>query len=36
MADELGDRVTADLLTARAADHDRTGWMIGAQLQQHK
>ncbi len=36
MADELGDRVTADLLTARAADHDKTAWMIGAQLQQHK
>lgn len=36
MADELGDRVTADLLTVRAADHDKTAWMIGAQLQQHK
>jgi starvation-inducible DNA-binding protein len=36
MADELGDRVTADLLTVRAADHDKTAWMLEAQLQQHK
>jgi starvation-inducible DNA-binding protein len=36
MADELGDRVTADLLTARAASHDKAAWMIGAQVQQHK
>jgi starvation-inducible DNA-binding protein len=31
-ADESGDRVTADLLTARAADHDKTAWMLSAQI----
>lgn len=31
-ADEAGDRITADLLTARAADHDKTAWMLSAQI----
>jgi starvation-inducible DNA-binding protein len=31
-ADETGDRVTADLLTLRAADHDKTAWMLAAQI----
>ena len=31
-ADEVGDRVTADLLTVRAADHDKTAWMLNAQI----
>jgi len=32
MADEANDRITADLLTNRAADHDKTAWMLNAQL----
>lgn len=36
LADEAGDRITADLLTARAADHDKTAWMLGAQISQHR
>lgn len=35
-ADEAGDRITADLLTARAADHDKTAWMLGAQISKHR
>ncbi len=31
-ADEAGDRITADLLTVRAADHDKTAWMLNAQI----
>lgn len=31
-ADESGDRITADLLTVRAADHDKTAWMLSAQI----
>lgn len=31
-ADEAGDRITADLLTARAADHEKTAWMLSAQI----
>ncbi len=31
-ADEVGDRITADLLTVRAADHDKTAWMLNAQI----
>jgi len=36
LADEANDRITADLLTARAADHDKTAWMLGAQLSIHR
>jgi starvation-inducible DNA-binding protein len=36
LADEAGDRITADLLTARAADHDKTAWMLNAQISFHK
>lgn len=31
-ADEVGDRITADLLTVRAAEHDKTAWMLNAQI----
>lgn len=36
LADEADDRITADLLTARAADHDKTAWMLGAQISIHR
>jgi starvation-inducible DNA-binding protein len=36
LADKANDRVTADLLTVRAADHDKTAWMLGAQLSIHR
>ena len=36
LADKAKDRITADLLTARAADHDKTAWMLGAQVSQHR
>lgn len=35
LADEAGDRVTADLLTVRAAEHDKNAWMLTAQLPEH-
>ncbi len=36
LADEAGDRITADMLTTRAADHDKTAWMISAQISSHR
>jgi starvation-inducible DNA-binding protein len=36
LADEANDRISADLLTVRAADHDKTAWMLGAQLSIHR
>jgi starvation-inducible DNA-binding protein len=36
LADKAKDRITADLLTARAADHDKTAWMLAAQVSQHR
>lgn len=36
LADEAGDRITADLLTARATDHSKTAWMLSAQLSSHR
>lgn len=36
LADEADDRITADLLTVRAADHDKTAWMLGAQISIHR
>lgn len=32
LADEAGDRITADLLTERASAHEKTAWMLSAQL----
>lgn len=32
LADDEGDRITADLLTERATDHEKTAWMLNAQI----
>lgn len=35
LCDDAGDRITADLLTVRAADHDKTAWLLNSQLVHH-